>query len=207
MRTFLVCLLAVAGLELVRIPGLSGRTDLRLDHIALLRFLELGTIALILIRRKETANLGLSRNTLLQGLKQGLVWSCCFGFICLLGAAGCLLLNISFLPELGLAPTRQHDPLVKFILVGGVIGPITEEVFFRGVVFSFLRRWGPIVAISVSTGVFVLAHPQAGSFPLLTHIVGGLLFAVAFEVEKNLSVPITIHVAGNLSLYGVTFLL
>jgi uncharacterized protein len=44
------------------------------------------------------------------------------------------------------------------MLLGGILEPIGEELLFRGVVASFLRRWGPWVMIIGTTLVFALAH-------------------------------------------------
>jgi membrane protease YdiL (CAAX protease family) len=87
--------------------------------------------------------------------------------------------------------------------VGGVVSPIAEEVFFRGILYGFLRRWGVLVAVVGSTVIFVLAHPIISGIRL-TQIVGGLVFAVAYEVEGNLMVPITIHALGNLAIFSLS---
>jgi membrane protease YdiL (CAAX protease family) len=34
-------------------------------------------------------------------------------------------------------------------------------------------------------------------------MIGGILFAVSYEVEKNLLVPITIHSLGNLAIFTI----
>ena len=39
----------------------------------------------------------------------------------------------------------------------------------------------------------------------LTQIVGGIVFAIAYEKEKNLMVPVTIHCLGNLAIFSLTF--
>lgn len=44
------------------------------------------------------------------------------------------------------------------LAMGGVIEPFGEELLFRGVLASFLKRWGPWVMIIGSTLVFALAH-------------------------------------------------
>ena len=86
--------------------------------------------------------------------------------------------------------------MLLFFVVGSLVAPIAEEVFFRGIVYGFLRRWGMVVALVGSTVAFVLAHAISSGIPL-TQIVGGVVFAVAYEVTGNLVVPITIHVLGN----------
>ena len=84
-------------------------------------------------------------------------------------------------------------------IVGAIIGPIAEEIFFRGLLFTYLRRWGMIPALILSTAAFVLLHPVQGM--AVTQIIGGLLFGISFELEKNLMVPIVIHVAGNTAIF------
>ena len=90
-------------------------------------------------------------------------------------------------------------------MVGSLIAPIAEEIYFRGLVYGYLRRWGPIVAILGSTLLFVVIHPNLQNLPF-PQIVGGLLFATAYEVEKNLMVPIVIHISGNLALFSLVYL-
>ena len=68
---------------------------------------------------------------------------------------------------------------------------------------EFFRRWGVAAALVASTLAFVLAHPLGHRFPL-TQVVGGVVFAVAYEVEGDLIVPITIHVLGNLALFTLS---
>ena len=84
-----------------------------------------------------------------------------------------------------------------------MVSPITEEIVFRGVLYGYLRRWGILAAIIGSTVLFVLAHSIQGVFPL-TQVVGGIVFAVAYEREHNLLVPMVIHILGNLAIFTVT---
>ena len=37
-------------------------------------------------------------------------------------------------------------------------------------------------------------------------MIGGILFAVAYEMEKNLLAPITIHILGNLAIFILTLI-
>ena len=57
-------------------------------------------------------------------------------------------------------------------------------------------------ALVLSTLIFVLLHPTISGFPL-PQVVGGLVFAVAYEVEGNLLVPITIHALGNMAIFAL----
>ena len=100
---------------------------------------------------------------------------------------------------------HKVNTLILFFLVGGVLAPVAEEIFFRGLLYGFFRRWGAAVAVILSTALFAFAHPLQ-SLPF-TQIVGGLLFALSYEVEGNLLVPITIHVLGNLAIFALSAVL
>jgi len=95
----------------------------------------------------------------------------------------------------------EPEKLAIFFLVGGLIGPVAEEVAFRGVVYGFLRRWGKCFALFGSTAIFVLLHPGLGG---ITQIIGGMVFALAYEATGKLMTPITIHVLGNTVLFALS---
>lgn len=151
-----------------------------------------------------TACIGLDRSRWLHGLKRGLLWSAIFCAFSLCGLALLSLAGMNPLPLIRAPLPHEVRTMVIFFLVGGVVAPVAEELFFRGLLYGFFRRWGAVIAVILSTALFALAHPMRG-LPL-TQIVGGLLFASAYEVEKNLLVPITIHVLGNLAIFGLSAL-
>jgi len=53
--------------------------------------------------------------------------------------------------------------------------------------------------------VFVLAHPIFPGIPL-AQVVGGIVFAVAYEMEGSLMIPITIHILGNLAIFTLSLI-
>ena len=57
--------------------------------------------------------------------------------------------------------------------------------------------------MALSTLAFVLAHPAGSGIPL-PQITGGILFALAYEKEGNLTVPITIHILGNMAIFSLS---
>jgi len=145
------------------------------------------------------AALGFSRAAALRGLGRGLLWSAAFGALAA-AAAGVLYWAGLPAPSSGaMGLPRGTTQLVMFFAVAGLIGPVAEEIFFRGILFGFLRRWGFIPALLLSTALFAAVHPYQ-TLPF-TQIVGGILFALAYEKEGTLLVPITIHVAGNHALF------
>ena len=152
------------------------------------------------------ASIGLAKPGIATGLKKGLIWSAGFGLCAAAFLAVLYLLNIN-LQNIFTGPAPGSiEGLVLLFVVGGLISPVAEEIFFRGIVYGFLRRWSFVLAILGSTVAFSLAHGVTSGVSFI-QVVGGLVFAVAYEVEKNLLVPITIHVLGNIAIFILSFLL
>ncbi|MFP4308918.1 MAG: CPBP family intramembrane glutamic endopeptidase [Desulfococcaceae bacterium] len=147
----------------------------------------------------ELRDIGLKREDLLPGLRRGIIWSLGFGLLVL---ASFLVLWLAGMNPLGLfragIGATVPDRAALF-LVGGLLGPVAEELIFRGVLYGFFRRWGILAALGISTAVFVLLHGGGG----FAQMVGGVLFALAYEREKMLMTPITVHVLGNLALFSL----
>ncbi len=170
-----------------------------------IRIVELGAIIFVLrMQGKGLGLIGLAAPDILPGFKKGLFWSAWFGVFAVSGFVIMIFFNLNPLKILK-TPIPGHTGLrILFFLVGGLIGPIVEEVFFRGVVYGFFRKWGVLSAIIISTFFFVILHPIQG-IPI-TQIIGGLVFAVAYEQDGWLMVPITIHITGNLALFSISFI-
>jgi membrane protease YdiL (CAAX protease family) len=165
------------------------------------RLIEISLILMIvIIWGKGVVSLGLSRDTIVPGLTRGLLWSLAFGLV---AAAGFGILFWAGANPFELIHTRLPEEklgVILFFLIGGTIAPVAEEIIFRGLIYGFFRRWGAVIAIVVSTIIFVLAHAIFSRIPV-TQTVGGILFALAYEIEGSLMVPITIHVLGNLAIF------
>ena len=206
LKTLTISIAAVFAIETVFRLAISGQPGSPLSALGIIRCLE--ALLLVFIAgwfEKDLNAIGLSRSKMLPGLARGLIWSVCFGI-----AAGVLFLVLF---AAGINPLKLvNTPLPSaprqifiFFLVGGVIGPVWEEIFFRGIIFGFFRRWGVYAAILISTALFVLPHYDGHHLPL-TQIVGGIVFAVAYEKEKSLIVPVTIHCLGNIAIFSLTFI-
>jgi len=85
------------------------------------------------------------------------------------------------------------------LIVVSFIGPIIEEIFFRGFLYSaFKKNWGILPALFLSSILFSLVHLEVYSFvPLF--IIGWLL-AYIFEKTKSLFPAIFLHAIYNLIL-------
>jgi membrane protease YdiL (CAAX protease family) len=206
LNTVILAVLIVGSIEIVS-RFLIGRGLLApLAGVGLARLFAI-VLLLILIRKgeKRLSAIGLQVAGTFQGFKKGLIWAISFG-----AAAGLALVVLYFfdvgtqglfqmpLPQAG-------SKLILFFVVGAVIGPLAEEIFFRGILYGFLRRWGVFFAVAMSTLLFVLPHSYGHLIPI-TQVIGGILFAIAYEIEKNLLVPITIHVLGNLAIFTIALL-
>ena len=148
----------------------------------------------------------MTRNKVSDGLKKGLIWSAGFGVASVVTLGILYFLNLNLLKTFNSPSPSSISGLILLLIVGGFFSPIAEEIFFRGIVYSFLRRWGKILAILGSAILFSLVHAAITGVSF-TQIIGSLVFAAAYEVEKNLIVPITIHVLGNMAIFALSFLM
>ena len=209
LSTVFFSIIGIAAVEIV------ARLLINQNLVAPLTVAELGPVRiaqiiflliLIKIREKRLSAIGLAWTGAYQGIIKGLTWAVFFG-----AAAGLVLLIIYLLGVNVLKLFQNQIPadgykLIVFFLVGAFIAPVAEEIFFRGILYGFFRRWGMLTALVLSTLFFVLSHPSRHTIPV-TQLIGGILFAVAYEMEKNLLVPITIHVLGNLAIFTLALIL
>ncbi len=148
-------------------------------------------------------SLGILPKGITSGLLRGLFWSAGFGVLVALMAGVLMLAGLHPGDLIGASLPSTQAGLLAFFVVGGIIGPVAEEIFFRGMLYGYFRRWGMWAALLISTAAFVMAHAVFHRVPL-PQIIGGILFAVAYEKEKNLMVPISIHVLGNLAIFTLS---
>ncbi len=192
--------------------GLSGIFSLTLTGAARLAAF---TFLLLLFYQRPggLSAIGLDPARLSSGVRDGLIWSFAFGM-----AAGVIALGLALAGFDPAALIYIHLPdntrrLILFFLVGGIAAPVAEELFFRGIIYGFLRnrlraslgRAGIAWAIILTTILFAGAHGIRGGFPL-TQVVGGLVFCLAYEQSKSLATPMVIHCSGNTALFFLSFL-
>lgn len=165
-----------------------------------LRFVQ---IILLLILLKVTPGgcnfAGLSKNNAVPGIKTGIRWSIYFGlFVCIIGG----ILALAGRNPIDLFHFNvPENQVFLFLITATIISPIAEELFFRGILYSFLRPAGIIFAVVITTAVFALSHFPGTSIPFI-QIIGGIVFALCFEKSKSLFSPIIIHALGNMAIYA-----
>ena len=206
LKTVLTVIASIALIEAAAIFLTAGRNINPILIIGIVRILEIFTIiAAVKPLEKSLVSIGLDLHTITGGLKKGLLWSAIFGLV-----TGLIFLILYFagIDPLSLIQTKLPEnkkEILIFLIIGCFIGPVAEELFFRGVLYSFFRRWGILAALIFTTIIFILAHHNKGTIPL-TQAIGGILFAAAYEFEKSLMVPIVIHILGNTAIFMLSFL-
>lgn len=197
-----VVLIEMGGSYLSDIQGIS-----KLSLLCGIRILDIVVlIGLVLGFENSLSAVGIDFSRFLFGMKRGALWSMGFGVAA--GVCGLALLSFGVNPLHLLKTTLPASVLdiALFFFVGGIIAPVAEELLFRGIIYRFLRRWGFLFALVISTAVFASLHLLSTGIPV-TQMVGGILFAIAFEVEKNLLAPVVIHILGNLTLFSMSLII
>ena len=86
---------------------------------------------------------------------------------------------------------------VVAILSFSVIGPIHEELFFRGVVYNYLKKKYSIrTSILYSTVLFTLFHIHPGLYP--SSFILGIALVLVYQKWNNLTYSILLHMLINL---------
>ncbi len=206
-NTVIISILVIAAIEIIVRLVINQNLVAPLIGLGLARLSEIiFLLTLIKISEKGFSVIGLTSANVYKGFKKGFIWAVIFGV-----AAGVVLfiiyllgINVPALFQMQL-PAKNRN-IFAFFLIGAFFGPLAEEIFFRGILYGFFRRWGIPAAVILSTLLFVLSHTSGPAIPV-TQLIGGILFAVAYEIEKNLLVPIIIHVLGNLAIFTLALIL
>lgn len=108
-----------------------------------------------------------------------------------------------------LGPVRGNNPLVLHptafaspLLIAGlvvavvVVAPVAEELFFRGLLYGWLRARLPVpAAVAIAAVLFSVAHFQLGLLLPLAVVGAGL--CLLYERSRSLWVPAAAHAALN----------
>jgi len=142
------------------------------------------------------SSLGLSGPAFFKGVRTGIAWSLALGLV-----TGIFILMSGY-SRAGLFARGHTGMLMVFTTC--VSGPLAEELFFRGLIYAWMRRFSFVFAVLISALVFALSHgtasPSLFFIPALP-LAGGIIFAMAFERSKSLMGPLVIHVLGNFCVF------
>jgi membrane protease YdiL (CAAX protease family) len=174
-------------------------------YILLLTSLEavgiLASVYVFGVRRKhlELQELGFRRTSLMWMVLAGITALIFIPVIGLIALGVQMLLGLPLEnPQLEfLVPKDFSAPgALVMILLGGIVIPIAEEVFFRGVLYRWMRQYaGRWLAIVASSLVFGALHGDI-SVAAATFIMG-IVLAWFYEYSGSLWTSILIHATNN----------
>jgi membrane protease YdiL (CAAX protease family) len=198
-----VGVLAIFFISLLPIPGMSRFDGVSVVGLALATLVMvaamLGSVYLIVVRRRgrRWGDIGLR-----AAAPRALALAALTG-AALVPAAGLVqaLLGLSVEDDLlrMLAPEGFTWPgLIAAVVFLGLLTPVAEEVYFRGVLYGWLRgRWRVALAAPLSAVPFAAMH-FFYPWPLMAMVGGlGLILALVYEVSGSLWPPIAIHATYN----------
>jgi membrane protease YdiL (CAAX protease family) len=92
------------------------------------------------------------------------------------------------------------NPLWTLWITLIVVGPLLEEMFFRGFLFKGIETsvLGPTGATLISAGLWSVIHLQYDLFDILNVFILGLLLGVARARTQSILVPFVMHSTTNL---------
>ncbi|MBF0378421.1 MAG: CPBP family intramembrane metalloprotease [Desulfamplus sp.] len=194
-----------------------------IEKILILRIFQITFIICITIYYKYDFEkiFGFKGPTLKKGLRTGLLWSFYFGIAAIVGAFMILYItrknpllffNSPLVSNLlsSSSPNSKQFEVAIFMFTGCIVSPFAEELFFRGFIYSFFRKYGVTAALIISTSIFLLCHISGSNSinsALVIPFIGGIIFALSYEYSKSLVSPIIIHSLGNTALFTINLLL
>ena len=103
--------------------------------------------------------------------------------------------------------SQRGDGMEVFglVLLLGLVGPICEEIVFRGYLFNYFRwHTSGIVAVALSALAFALAHQIPALLPY--YFALGIILALLYSRSKSILPCMLVHSLLNLSLLTLSWL-
>jgi membrane protease YdiL (CAAX protease family) len=86
--------------------------------------------------------------------------------------------------------------LISMLIMGGIVAPLAEELFFRGILYQWMRdRWGVRFGLLASALVFGAVHVDPAV--AASAAVMGFILAWVYEQSQSIWPSITIHTINN----------
>lgn len=128
--------------------------------------------------------------------------------VVLFGISFALLFNITVFQCNQLIPftnlfSADHRSLWVSIITSGLLGPVVEEILYRGIVYGKLKKTvRPMMAMVLTSVIFGLVHMNP--IQMIYGFLISFLLIYVYEKYQTISAPIFLHMGANLS---VTLLL
>lgn len=92
---------------------------------------------------------------------------------------------------------NNYSNIIIIIITTGILGPILEELVFRGIVYKKLKKLvKPLAALIITGLLFGLFHGNIIQF--LYAFLLNFILVKSYEKEENILVPIIIHSSANI---------
>ena len=179
-------------------------------------FIDIAVVIVVLyfvvVKCKDTlVSLGLKLSSLFKNISSGIA-----GYIFILPLLFTVLIfSLWILNILGYKPEPQPVFemfmeekrgvfLAFFAIFVSILGPIIEEIFFRGFMYNAVKKHiGVIGAAFISASVFSLLHTNiVGFFPIM---ILGLLLVYLYERTGSLVASMAVHILHNAIIVGFVF--
>jgi membrane protease YdiL (CAAX protease family) len=99
---------------------------------------------------------------------------------------------------------KRSNVILFLTIFVAMLGPIIEEIFFRGFLYSALRKhFGVLSGVLVSAVLFSMLHTNIASF--IPIMILGALMAFLYETTGSLIAPIVVHIFHNSIIVGFVF--
>jgi membrane protease YdiL (CAAX protease family) len=145
---------------------------------------------------------GMKTKNIMKEIIIGLIISIAFGVLVL----SCDILSRIAIPGgliSRLLMKQLFSNFLMFALVGCIVGPFVEELFFRGLIQTHIRHYLPaIFAIAISSVFFATMH---GNISII-QLSGGIMFGIIYEWRRNIWAAYVFHVIANFGILLCPFL-
>jgi membrane protease YdiL (CAAX protease family) len=188
----------------------TGRETLNKDFMlmmnSLLRDIFVAAFVVAVVAKKyrsKLSDMGLSMQRFGANLRIGFISYLAIipGFIAVLIVTGIVSKFFSYEPppqpvvEIYLNENK-HPHLLLFTLFVALVGPLIEEIFFRGFAYqAFRTRFGVTRAMLLSAFVFAALHLNLVAFVPIFLL--GLALSYLYERTGSLVAPMTVHMLHN----------
>jgi len=87
--------------------------------------------------------------------------------------------------------------MATYLLLGGILAPIIEELVFRGLLYpAWAAQWGWIRGALATSALFAVLHPN-----MYSQFIGSILFICVFRRTGSLRASIITHAASNVLMW------
>lgn len=162
----------------------------------------------VVFRKASWADLGVRRaragDFWNYGLKGGLL------LIVMVALMGYVLkyfqpeLQMQEIEQIMRSATRLPD-IIALVIAGAVLAPVSEELFYRGMIYPVFRKYlGPAWGAVLAGLIFGLAHWDP--WRALPLAVGGAILCYMYEKSGSILVPMVAHGLWNGAMFAIILL-